>query len=118
MAADSDSVWRLWKWCSVFFELSIVNEFLTTIGFWIFVYPYYPYQMYFLDYARHGLPFFFLAIDFHLNSSLIEARHYVASLFFMAMYQFNMVTFHLMSGSYVYRELLTFVEYFTFCVGA
>ena len=110
-AGDSNSIWHLWKWCSVCFELAFVNQFLVTLGFWLLVYPFYPWPMYLLDYARHGLPFVFLVIDFHLNRSEIDSRHWVASVGWMVCYLINTVTYHEYHDSFVYQELHTIFDY-------
>ena len=110
-SSDSSSIWHLWKWSIVGFELAFVNHLLVTVGFWVFVYPWYPWPMYFLDYARHGLPFLFLAVEFHLNHIEVDHRHMVASLIYVSCYLVNLITYHEYHDSYVYQEMHTFLQY-------
>ena len=91
---DSSSIWHFWKWCTVCFELAFVCQFFTTFGFWVLVYPFYPWPLILTDYMRHGLPLFFLLIDFHMNRIEVESRHWVSSLGWMLCYLFNVTSYH------------------------
>ena len=73
--------------------------------------------MYFLDYARHGLPFFFLAVEFHMNHIEVDRQHWVASLFYVSCYLLNLITYHNYHNTYVYSEMHTFMEYLSTSLG-
>ena len=87
---DSESPWHLWKILTIFHELAIVSALVVTCGFWLFIYPTYPWPMYFLDYSRHGAPLICMLIDFHLGRSRIYARHWISQIVSNSIYLCNL----------------------------
>lgn len=116
--ADSSSVWCLWKWCNVCFEIAFVNQALITVGFWVFIYPSYPWELILLDYIRHGVPLLLLTIDFHFNSCEVDPRHWVATVGWMVCYLVSLVAYQEHHDSAVYFEIDSFSVYFWTAVAA
>lgn len=115
---DSESPWQLWKIFSVFHELAIVSALVVTSGFWLFIYPTYPWPMYFLDYSRHGAPLICMLIDFHLGRSRIYSRHWIATLVSNCFYLGNLFRFQLSTGHLVYGyEMEGFQDYSVYFFG-
>ena len=60
---SNHSFFQLWKVFIIMHELAFVNSWVVGAGFWIFIYPTYPWGMYYLDYLRHGGTFLLMLID-------------------------------------------------------
>ena len=75
---DIKSCCSLWKWSSLLFLLTFVCNMLTTLLFWLLLYPMLDLNR--LNYswiALHGGPLAFTLIDFALNRIVIERNQWV-----------------------------------------
>lgn len=97
---------EMWKVTTFLFETATVYQVIITSFFWLAIFPYYPFPMYFCDYAKHGVPMVFLTIELVINRIAFEWRHVAVSLITAFCYIILYITFCLVKGRDVYPFLL------------
>ena len=78
----SESIWQLWKLCTLLFELGLIASPIITAGFWLFLWPLkkerleWDSNQFAIDTGTHGGPMLFLIVDLLLNQMPLEKVHF------------------------------------------
>ena len=95
LGADTSSPFKLWKVCTMLFELVIVDYLIITIFYWGLVHPGLDPPHSYWRIMKHSAPFPGMLIDFAMSNMLIEIRHLIATVFYVACYATLIITYTL-----------------------
>ena len=93
--ADTSSPFNLWKVCTSLFSFVVVDHLIITVFFWGLVYPGLDPPHSYWRFMKHSAPYPLLMIDFFMSNMLIEFRHIIATIFYVACYSSLLITYTL-----------------------
>ena len=101
---EGEATGSFWKWCSFLYTLSFAANMMTTLIFWLVLYPELikTRQMKYGWVSLHGGPLAFTFIDFALNRIIIERNQWVLVLLFGLIYAVMLAIFTVSDDHYIY----------------
>jgi len=93
LGQDTSSLFNLWKVCTAFFNLMIVDHLIITIFYWGLVHSTLDPPHNYWRIMKHSVPLPLLLIDFMMSAMIIEFRLLSATVFYAACYASLLITY-------------------------